>query len=312
MAHALRDFISVGVPHRVIRSSATDELLEEFGLVPGRTSRVSARTANRLQAMLTDATGTAEAGAGAKLAVHLSIRRSRVGILDLEQQEQVLRPFQFGEPSSERPVELFERLPKPAAACRVILSAPGKPAATAIHYGSINGMITSESSLMVRSTRILCVEDRLWDVDGGPAFAEKVSRLARAAGRRTMLLLSDPDCSFRNQEAMKAFATAHVDLLAGEAEAALMVYGLQRLDSLVPHIRRQDKKAILRRAAHAPLVLDGTVRERPILPVHTHGSYFWSAFLPALVEVFGATGRLESAVDRGVESEAGLQSSSRS
>ncbi len=61
---------------------------------------------------------------------------------------------------------------------------------------------------MVRSSKILCVEDRLWDVPGGSDFAERLSQIANSAGRSTMLLLSDPDCAFRNREALKAFASA--------------------------------------------------------------------------------------------------------
>lgn len=306
MAHALRDFISVGVPHRVIKSDVTADLLEEFGLEHGRTCQLNASAADRLRMLLKHA-GSAEAGPGAKLAVQLSIRGSRVGILDLGQQQQVLKLFQFGEASTERPVDLYQKLPRTASACRFILSAPGKPVASAIHYGSISGLVTSQSSLMVRSTKILCVEDRLWDVDGGAGFAEKVSRIAHAAGRRTMLLFSDADCSFRNRVAIKAFASANVDLLAGESEAVLMAYGLQRLDSLVPQIRRQGKKAILRRTAHEPLVLDGSVREWATLPVHTHGAYFWNSFLPTLIEEFAMTGRLDSMADQGDESKDGLQ-----
>ncbi len=119
MAHALREFMSVGVPHQVIKAGVPEAVLKEFGLEPGRSSRLGFRDALRLRTLLQQ-TGVAESGPGARLAIQLSMRGCRVGILDPGHQRDNFPLLDLDETNVIRPIDAFQKIPSTASANRFI------------------------------------------------------------------------------------------------------------------------------------------------------------------------------------------------
>jgi hypothetical protein len=290
MNEALFDMIAAGVPHRDMRARVADADLDRFGISKGYTTAVDAITAVRLRDEF-DFESAAEVGIAGRQAIEMACLGKKIGIVDRDPAREVSGSPYLKFANSVTGLFPEEHLGS-ASACYFTFTTPDGRTSHAFYYGGVDGGDIRLSALAARSARILCVEDRLWDIENGDGFASHAIEAARAAGRATVLLCKDAECIDRNRAAMKAIADASIDVIAGEAQAVLALHHFQRLDSLVPLIRAHGQRAIIWREKHPPLIFSGE-----LLATHSDAgpvtsTEFWTAFLPRRLAAFAESGSL--------------------
>jgi hypothetical protein len=282
MADAIYNFIAAGVPHRVSQVNLSDAEFESLGFLSGRVTILSDRQLSQLENRFEYQT-SAESGVAVRLAVDLACLGSQVAVLDLGSMPTVIQFPRELDSSSLNSMSWHANQSNTAKACRYIFYTQSRAAATAIYYGSVDSLGMRHSTMAGRSSKILCLEDRLWDVVGGAKFAAMAIDVAKSAGRTTMLVCKDSECVFRNRDAIRNISDKGIDYLVGDSEAVLLLHKLNRLDSLVPRLRALSVKAILWRSSHAPLIIEEEIAGWTQAIGKISAAEFWTSFLPACV-----------------------------
>ena len=109
----------------------------------------------------------------------------------------------------------------------------------------------------VAGAGIVYLEGYLFDPAGGRAAFVKAARIARQAGRKVALTLSDPFCVDRHRDAFRVFVRDHVDLLFANEDEILSLTGAADFDSALQAIRPIVPIAALTRSAKGSVVVAG-------------------------------------------------------
>lgn len=107
-----------------------------------------------------------------------------------------------------------------------------------------------ESVLLCRSAKLLCLEDRIFDVPGGAEFGRRAADAACRAGRKVALLCHSPRSVFNNRLRIFEELALMIDVLIGEPRAILPLYNFHRIDTLVPRLARDEIGLIMNRSAY--------------------------------------------------------------
>jgi len=113
---------------------------------------------------------------------------------------------------------------------------------------------------VIRDAAILYLEGYLFDQDAAKAAFIHAAEVARAAGRRVALTLSDTFCVERHRDAFRQLVEHNTDIVfANEAEARAL-YQTDSLDTVADHLSGTDTLVFITRGEHGALVLDGSER----------------------------------------------------
>jgi adenosine kinase len=111
---------------------------------------------------------------------------------------------------------------------------------------------------LVRSAGIVYLEGYMWDRPDAKAAFQKAGRIARAAGHRVALTLSDSFCVDRFRgEFIELMRGGIVDTIFANTEEALSLYETPRLDEALDALRAEGVLAIVTRSENGSVVLDG-------------------------------------------------------
>jgi sugar/nucleoside kinase (ribokinase family) len=120
---------------------------------------------------------------------------------------------------------------------------------------------------VVSRAAVTCIEGYLFDSAPAKEAVLAAAGMARAAGNRVALTLSDSFCVERHLEDFRDFVESHVDLLFGNEDEVRALFGTEDLlDALTP-LRELDLVAAVTRGEKGSLVLEsGTILEVPAEP----------------------------------------------
>ena len=291
MHDAIYDIISAGVPHRVCETAIEEADLPALGLAKGRTVPLGAAAGRAMRHRFGFAT-SAETGPAVRISVELACRGLQVGILDLSAKSAVINLPPRGSNGAGCDFAGSVTELNTIHACRFLFTTPDRALSAAFHYGAVKDEDCRQSALKVRAAKLFCIEDRLWDVEGGARFAAMAVDMARNAGRTVVLLCKDADCVFRNRREMRALAESGIAVVAGEAQALLLLLDFQRLDSLIPKLRGLGCGAVIWRENHPPLVFDREVLDLPANGNIPTAQAFWDEVLPLWIAGLSRRGSL--------------------
>lgn len=131
------------------------------------------------------------------------------------------------------------------------------------------------------SMKLLCLEDRLFDREGGCDFVRSSVAAARRAGRMTALLCTDLQTVFTKRQEIAASFGGAFDIVVGKPAEVLTLFGVKRIDTLVPKLAQLGTGLILHRIDFPPIHLRprGTSAKLGDAPISA--TSFWSQFVPA-------------------------------
>ncbi len=145
---------------------------------------------------------------------------------------------------------------------------------------------------LVRSSRIIYLEGYMWDRPAAKSAFQKAAEIARAAGHRVALTLSDSFCVDRFRgEFIDLMRRGLVDTLFSNTDEILSLYQTPHFSEAIDAVRREGALAIVTRSEKGSVVIDGgATHEVPAFPV-AHvidttgaGDMFAAGFLAGLAK----------------------------
>jgi sugar/nucleoside kinase (ribokinase family) len=104
---------------------------------------------------------------------------------------------------------------------------------------------------------VVFLEGYLWDPEPGRRAALAAARIARDAGRRVALSLSDPSCVERHLDAFGGFVDRWVDVLFANEDESLALTGAAKLPDALDELRTRCPIAVVTRGEKGSVILDG-------------------------------------------------------
>jgi len=159
------------------------------------------------------------------------------------------------------------------------------------HVGADNGRHTCicPDRVFYAAAKLLCLDAQLFNLKGGSEFARMSVSTAKRAGRMTALLCADLPTAFLERREIVDSVGGHLDYVVGEPPAVLSLFGLSRVDTLVPRLialgtglvlHRVDSPSISVRAKSGAIAAGGAPISREA---------FWSQFVPSEFDGFLAS-----------------------
>jgi len=161
---------------------------------------------------------------------------------------------------------------------------------------------------LVRASRIIYLEGYMWDRPAAKSAFQKAAAIARQAGHRVALTLSDSFCVDRFRgEFIELMRGGLVDTLFANADEILSLYQTPHFAEAIDAVRREGALAVVTRSEKGSLVVDGRqTLEVPAFPVARvldttgAGDMFSAGFLAGLakgadVEICARLGALAAA-----------------
>ena len=113
-----------------------------------------------------------------------------------------------------------------------------------------------DEKLIARS-RVTYMEGYLWDPPLAKQAFLKASQIARQAGRKTSLSLSDPFCVERHRSEFLELLGAHVDIVFANERELCALYQVQHLPEALAAVRGRCEIVVVTRSEHGSVVLAG-------------------------------------------------------
>ena len=121
---------------------------------------------------------------------------------------------------------------------------------------------------LVRSAEITYMEGYLFDTDDQKAAFVKAAEIAKAAGRKVALTLSDGFCVGRHRAAFQHLVDNHVDILFANKEEMLALYELNDLGESLRRVWKTGTTAAVTRSEKGSVIIeDGNIHEIAAVPV---------------------------------------------
>lgn len=176
----------------------------------------------------------------------------------------------------------------PTARCLVLVSPDGQRT-MATHLGAC--VAFGEADLdrdAIAAAAVTYLEGYLFDPPAAQAAFRAAAGMARAAGRRVAITLSDPFCVARHRAAFLAFVRDEADVLFANEAELLALYGTADFAAAAAQAARDVGLAALTRGADGSVVVAGdalhAVAAEPVAVVDTTGAgdAYAAGFLAAL------------------------------
>jgi sugar/nucleoside kinase (ribokinase family) len=110
---------------------------------------------------------------------------------------------------------------------------------------------------LVASSLVTYLEGYLWDPGRAKEAFLKAVRVARQAGRKVALTLSDPFCVERHREEFVDLAERHVDILFANEAEIMSLYQVATFDQALQRVRAHCEIAALTRSEKGSVVVSG-------------------------------------------------------
>ena len=120
---------------------------------------------------------------------------------------------------------------------------------------------------VIRDSAILYLEGYLFDREAAKAAFVHAAEVARAAGRRVALTLSDNFCVDRHRDSFRHLVRGHVDLLFANEDELKSLYETDDFDAAVEALRADSARAAVTRSEKGSVIIgDGDPVELPAEP----------------------------------------------
>ena len=110
---------------------------------------------------------------------------------------------------------------------------------------------------VIAAAKVTYMEGYLFDPPAAKAAFVKAAEIARAAGRKVSLTLSDPFCVERHRAAFRDLVEHHVDILFANEQEICALYQVEGFDAALQAVRNHCEVAALTRSEHGSVVLAG-------------------------------------------------------
>jgi sugar/nucleoside kinase (ribokinase family) len=263
------DVLAIGNAIVDVIARTDDEFLEAERLIKGTMRLIDAEEAHRLYERMpagVETSGGSAANTVAGLAA-LGLRTGFVGQVADDQLGEV-----FGHDIRAQGVD-FTTPPRgdgvPTARCLILVTPDAQRTMNTFLGASQFLPSTALDEAQIEAAAILYLEGYLWDPAEPRAAMERAIRIARGAGRKVALTLSDPFCVDRHREGFCALIeTGVIDILfANEIEIKSLAQS-DELEAAIAAFADRVPLLVVTRSEHGAIAIRGTERvDMPAEPV---------------------------------------------
>ncbi len=253
---------------------------EAQGMMPGGMALIDAGRADQIVSLITPVQHTS-GGSAANSCVVAGALGARVAYLGKVAEDAAGEHFRrdieaAGIAFPSRPLSGSAAAGRATARC-IILVTPDGQRTMNTYLGACTAF--GEADVLaetVQSARIVYLEGYLFDPPEAQQAFRRASSLAREAGRRVALSLSDPFCVGRHRDAFRTLVAEGVDILFANEEEILSLYETDDFDAAARHVAGEVEIAVLTRSERGSVILFGgehaVVAAEPVRVVDTTGA----------------------------------------
>lgn len=168
----------------------------------------------------------------------------------------------------------FNTPPRPAppgtARCLIAVTADGQRSMSTYLGASTLLSASDIDAELIRGGALLFLEGYLFDRDEAKAAFVRAAEIARTAGRKVALTLSDVFCVERHRESFKHLVSGHVDILFANEQEILSLYESADLDAALAAARQSCPLVAVTRSALGSLIAtaDEAIEVQPMPVAH--------------------------------------------
>jgi sugar/nucleoside kinase (ribokinase family) len=269
MAAARFDITGIGNAIVDLLARADDAFLRRHDMSKGAMSLIDADTANALTAEMVDGQ-TASGGSVANSCAVAAALGARVAFLgkvakdglgDAFRRDITALGVHFPTTALEAPI--------PTARCLIFVTPDGQRTMNTYLGAGGEFSLHDLDGAVIAASAITYLEGYLFDPPAAQAAFAEAAKLARAAGQKTALSLSDAFCVDRHRDGFRRLIAQGIDILfANEAELCSL-YQCNAFEDAAAAATRDVKLAVLTRSEAGSVILhDGQRITIEALPVH--------------------------------------------
>lgn len=269
MTSAAYDVVAVGNAIIDLIQAVPDSFLEEEGIPKDATSLIDEPRADHLTARLPGAV-MAAGGSAANTMTGITSFGGKAGYIGKVADDALGERFRKEFRAAGVHFETAARKAPPGTARSIIAVTPDGHRSMNTYLGASTHLAPEDIDAdLIRSGETLFLEGYLFDRDEAKAAFIHAAEIARAAGRKVSLTLSDKFCVDRHRESFKHLVAGHVDILFANEAEILSLYETHSLDKAIAAARETCLLAAITRSADGSLVVtrDDTVTV-PAMPVN--------------------------------------------
>ena len=292
MTSAPLDILGIGNAIVDVLARADDAFLSRHGMARNAMRLIDTAEAERITAAMAALPGgTAEAGGGsaANTCAVAAALGARVGFLGKVAADPLGRVFAA---DLERIGVRFPTAPldggDPTARCLILVTPDGQRTMNTYLGACVSFGPDDVDEASVRAAAVTYLEGYLFDPPRAQDAFHRAAAIARDAGRRVAITLSDPFCVGRHRDAFAAFLRDRADILFCNEAEAMALTGAGDFAETVAALAVQVPLAVVTRSELGSVVVEGeTVHEIAAVPtavVDTTGAgdAYAAGFLAAL------------------------------
>ena len=232
---------------------------EAQGMMPGGMALIDAGRADQIVSLITPVQHTS-GGSAANSCVVAGALGARVAYLGKVAEDAAGEHFRrdieaAGIAFPSRPLSGSAAAGRATARC-IILVTPDGQRTMNTYLGACTAF--GEADVLaetVQSARIVYLEGYLFDPPEAQQAFRRASSLAREAGRRVALSLSDPFCVGRHRDAFRTLVAEGVDILFANEEEILSLYETDDFEVAARHAAAEVEIAVLTRSERGSVIL---------------------------------------------------------
>ena len=254
------DVVALGHPLVDVLTHETDDVVARSGVERGAMTMVDAARSDEIYAQLGPAQETS-GGSAANTAVGVAAFGGRAAFIGRIADDTFGHVFSHDLRSAG--VE-FDVSPAtngaPTGRCLVIVAADAER--TMCTYLGAGAEIDARDvdADRIAGAAVTYLEGYLWDEAAAKDAIRRAASLARDAGRKVALTLSDPFCVERHRDEFRELIDTSVDVLFANEHEIAMLYEVDSFDDAARHIAEHCEVAALTRGAAGSVVVSGAER----------------------------------------------------
>jgi sugar/nucleoside kinase (ribokinase family) len=269
MKRSAFDVLCIGNAIVDVITRVDDDFIKRHGLVKGSMTLIDESQADTLYAEMGQAVEVS-GGSAANTAAGLASLGSRVGYFGKVKDDQLGAIFRHDMRSQGVVFETPAAATGPATARSFILvTSDGERTMNTYLGACVNFTTTDIDKAMVEAAEVTYMEGYLWDRPEAKTAFKLATEIARGAGRRTALTLSDSFCVERHRDSFRELIRTGIDIVfANEAELKSLCQ-TPNFDDGVRDIARECPISVITRSEKGCVVVaDGKSHETPAFPVN--------------------------------------------
>jgi len=257
MAERLLDVVGIGNAIVDVLANADEDLLVKQGMVKGAMTLIDAARAEALYSAM-GAAIEVSGGSAANTIAGLASLGGRGGFMGKIGNDQLGGIFRHDIQANGVVFETASaKSATPTARCLIFVTPDAQRTLNTYLGACIEFGPEDVDATLVAHSKVTYLEGYLWDPPAAKAALVKAAKVAREAGRKVALSLSDAFCVDRHRAEFRELLREHVDILfANEAEICSL-WQVDSFDKALQATRGQCEVAALTRSARGSVILSG-------------------------------------------------------